>query len=79
MPLLAALEALIGEAIVVGAVANGYNEVLLQQTCNQQLSLVVLKAVSCFLSHHEQGAPDTLSFLCSSRLVLSIAIVIRPL
>ena len=27
--------------------------------------LVVLKAASCFLAHHEQGASDTLSFLCS--------------
>ena len=43
---------------------NGYNEVLLQQ--NLQLtavSLVVLKVASCFLAHHEQGAPDTFSSL----------------
>ena len=62
MSSLAALEVLIGEATV--SVANGYNEVLLQQ--NLQLttvSLVVLKVTSCFLAHHEQGAPDTFSSL----------------
>ena len=57
---LAALEVLIGEATV--SVANSYNVVLLQQTCN---SLVVLKAATCFLAHHKQGASDTFSFLCS--------------
>ena len=34
---LAALEMLIGEATV--SVANGYNDVLLQQACNRQLFL----------------------------------------
>ena len=31
--------------------------------------LVVLKVVSCFLAHHEQGAPDTLSSLRLSAAV----------
>ena len=52
-----ALEVLIGEATVSVATAN------LQSTT---VCLVVLKAASCFLDHHEQGTPDTFSFLCSS-------------
>ena len=55
MSSLDALEVMIEEATV--SVANGYNEVLLQQACNQQLFLlVVLKTASCFLAHHEQGS-----------------------
>ena len=55
---------LIGEATV--SVANGYNEILLQQNMQSTtVSLVVLKAASCLLAHHEQGAPDTFSLLCS--------------
>ena len=46
----AALEVLIGEVTVSVATAN------LQSST---VSLVVLKAASCFLDHHEQGAPDT--------------------
>ena len=68
MSSLAALEVLIGEATV--SVANGYNEVLLQQ--NLQLttvSLVVLKVTSCFLAHHKQRAPDTFSSLRLSAAV----------
>ena len=62
---LATLEVLTGEATV--SVANSYNEVLSATASLQSttVSLVVLKAASCSLAHHEQGAPDTLSFLCS--------------
>ena len=62
---LAALKVLIGEATI--SVAIGYNEVLLSTASMQSttVSLVVLKVASFFRAHHEQGAPDTLSFLCS--------------
>ena len=50
--LLATLEVLIGEVTV--SVANGYNEVLLQQNLQSiNVSLVVLKVASCFLAHHK--------------------------
>ena len=71
---LAALEVLIGEATI--SVANGYNDVLLQQNLQSTtVSLVVLNVTSCFLAHHEQGAPDTFSSL--QLIILSIAIVTR--
>ena len=49
------------------SVADGYNEVA-TVIANLQLtiSLMMLKAASCFLAHHEQEAPDILSFLCAA-------------
>ena len=73
---LAALEVLIGEATV--SVANGYNEVLLQQTCNQQLFFGGAEGGELFSCPPRTGS-SRYPLISLQLLVLSIAIVKRPL